>query len=268
MGTFARVNGADLFYETVGEGEPILMMHGGLGLDHTYLRPGHDPLAGQARLIYYDHRWNGRSERIGEPDHAMWDADAAALLDHLGANRATIYGHSYGAWLALGFALRYPARVSRLILCGASPAFDYPPDLARGEREHPAAVAALIAGLQAPPVSDEAYGELWHTILPLYFDGVPPAGLLAKVRFSVGGYVRGSAALAGFSVVDQLRALAMPIRILAGAADFITPLAQAHRIAEHAPDVRITELGASGHFPFVEEPAAYLDAMRGFLAGR
>ena len=79
--SFATVNGASLWFDIVGTGEPILMMHG-VGLDHAYLRPWHDPLADRSRLIYYDHRWNGQSERIGEPDHAMWHADAAALLDH------------------------------------------------------------------------------------------------------------------------------------------------------------------------------------------
>src|SRR5689334_6398695 len=66
-----RVNGAELYFETVGQGAPMLVMHG-LGLDHTYLRPWHDGLASQARLIYYDHRWNGRSTHAGPADHATW----------------------------------------------------------------------------------------------------------------------------------------------------------------------------------------------------
>jgi proline iminopeptidase len=58
--SIANVNGANLFYEAIGDGPPILMLHG-LGLDHTSLRPWHDELADQARVIYHDLRWNGRS---------------------------------------------------------------------------------------------------------------------------------------------------------------------------------------------------------------
>src|ERR1051325_2922563 len=103
------VNGVELFYETIGNGPPLLMLHGN-GLDHTYLRPWHDALADRARVIYYDQRRSGRSERKGPSDHATHHADALALLDHLGVERATVYGHSYGSWLALGLAAAYPDR--------------------------------------------------------------------------------------------------------------------------------------------------------------
>ena len=59
----AHLNDTELFYVEVGEGLPCLMMHGGLGFDHTSLHPWLDPLAEVMRLIYYDHRGNGRSGR-------------------------------------------------------------------------------------------------------------------------------------------------------------------------------------------------------------
>ena len=261
----ANVNGVELFFEEVGAGEPVLMMHGGLGLDHKSLTPWHDRLARRARLIYYDHRWNGRSGRIGPAGFDTWQSDAAALLDHVGIARATIYGHSYGAWIALAFAARNPERVARLILCGASPAFDYAPDLSRQERKSPAAVQALVAGLTTPPATDDELRELWRTILPLYFETSPPPELLARTHCSAAGYAHSSAALAGFSVVASLPAMTMPMLILVGAHDFITPPAQAHRIAELAPDATVVELARSGHFPYIEEPDAYFAAIDAWL---
>src|SRR3954464_8726912 len=120
-----RVNGAELFFEQIGAGSPLLMLHGN-GLDHTYLRPWHDALTGRARVIYYDQRWNGRSERKGPHTHASHNADAVGLLDQAGIGGAAAQGPSYGSWRALGLAASYPERVERLILCGTSPAFDYP----------------------------------------------------------------------------------------------------------------------------------------------
>ena len=85
-----RLNETELFYAEVGEGLPCLMMHGGLGFDHTYLHPWLDPLGDVMRLVYYDHRGNGRS---GRPP---WEtltfqqlcADADALREHLGLRRS------------------------------------------------------------------------------------------------------------------------------------------------------------------------------------
>jgi len=261
----ANVNGADLVLEERGSGEPILLMHGGLGLDHSSLTPWHDALAHRARLIYYDHRWNGRSDRIGPADFETWQSDAAGLLDHLGIARATIFGHSYGAWIALAFAARYPERVDRLILCGASPAFDYAPDLSRQEQTNPAAVKALLAGLATPPATDDELRELWRTILPLYFETAPPPELLARTHCSAAGYAYSSAALASYNVVASLPAMTMPMLILVGAHDFITPPAQAHRIAALAPHATVVELPRSGHFPFIEERDAYLAAIESWL---
>jgi proline iminopeptidase len=258
----ARVNGVELFYETVGEGEPLLMLHGN-GLDHTYLRPWHDGIADHTRVIYYDQRWNGRSERKGPIDHATSHADALALLDHLGESRATVYGHSYGAWLALGFAARHPERVARLILSGTSPAFDYVPEvIANAQARDPVAASYLIEGLQHGVATDADLATIWQRILPLYFFGPPRPEILADVRFSARGFGDAMAALDGFSMVNQLPTMSMPILVLAGIADYITPPSQARRIASLAPNATVVELTKSGHFPFVEETAAYLDAIR------
>lgn len=259
------MNGAELYFETVGHGAPMLMMHG-LGLDHTCLRPWHDELTSQARLIYYDHRWNGRSSHSGPTDHATWHADAAALLDDLGEARAVVYGHSYGAWLALGFALRYPERVAGLVLCAASPAFDYVPDvIAAAQARDPAAAARLIGGLSAPVESDEEFRQIWLDILPLYFFGPPRPEVLAHTRFSARAFAAGMQCLDGFTTVAQLPSIRAPVLVLTGAADFITPPAQGRRIVAGVPRGRHVELSASGHFPFVEENATYVDAIRAWL---
>ena len=259
------VQDVDLFVDEIGAGVPLLMMHG-LGLDHVSLRRFHDPLASVARLVFYDHRHNGRSGRTGPADHATWHADAIALLDQLNIGRAVLYGHSYGAWLALGCALRYPDRVSGLVLCGSSPAFDYVPDvIAAAQAKDPMLAAFLINGLSAPVESDEAFERLWRTILPLYFRGPVRPDILDGITFSARAFAAGMQCLQSFSVVDQLPSMKMPILLVNGAHDFITPAKQAKRIADGAPNARLVELTDSGHFPFAEQPVAYLTAIRDWL---
>jgi pimeloyl-ACP methyl ester carboxylesterase len=263
---YAHVNGVDLWVEQTGEGEPVLMMHG-LGLDHHYLRPYHEPLAGDARLIYYDHRWNGASGRVGEPDHAMWHADAAALLDHLGLERVTVFGQSYGSWLALGFAARYPERVSRLVLGSATLAFDYPEVvMANAQAKDPVLAARLAAAFATMPERDDDFAAAWRAVLPLYFHGAARPEMLDGTRFSAHAFALGMQQLAGFSLADRIAAIRAPIRVLVGASDFIMPPAQAKQLAAAAHDATVEVFANSGHFPFVEEPDAYLSAFRRALA--
>lgn len=262
-------NGAELFYETLGRGEPLLMLHGN-GLDHTYLRPWHDPLAEHVQLIYYDQRWNGRSERIGPSDHMTMHDDAIALLDHLGIERASVFGHSYGSWLAQGLAARFPDRVNRLILCGTSPAFDYGEQaVATAQARNPEAAAALVSGLTPGTMtSDAQLAELWRAILPLYFTGTPRYEILDSVRCSAEGFSRSLDALADFSMVEKLPTMTQPILVLVGHDDYITPPSQARRLAALAPHASVVELMQSGHFPFIEEQKAYLDAFMYFICHR
>src|SRR5438094_1488704 len=95
---FAHADGADLFYEEVGVGPPCLAMHGGPGVDHTCFRPWLDRLGDVLRLIYYDHRGNGRSGRppLESFTLAQLAADADALRAHLGLGRCAVLGQSFG----------------------------------------------------------------------------------------------------------------------------------------------------------------------------
>ena len=124
----ADVNGTSLYYEVVGSGNPLLIMHGGLGFDHTYFRPWIDSLAEDSKLVFYDHRGNGRSDRSKPLDdvyHSTWADDANALREHLGIEKMVLMGHSYGGVLALHYALRYPETLSGLILATTYPAWNY-----------------------------------------------------------------------------------------------------------------------------------------------
>ncbi len=89
-----QIGNDSLFYTTVGSGTPMVLMHGGLGFDHTYFRPWLDPLAEQMELVFYDHRGHGRSSPIADwqgVDHARLAADADALRAHLGHDQIFLW---------------------------------------------------------------------------------------------------------------------------------------------------------------------------------
>src|SRR5512136_2082980 len=115
--TTMSIRGVSLFVKVIGHGYPLVLMHGGPGLDHTSLL-SLQPCADQFTLVFYDHRCNGRSEGA-EVSSMTWEnltADADALRQTLGFDQWAVLGHSFGGNVALEYALRYPQSLSRLIL--------------------------------------------------------------------------------------------------------------------------------------------------------
>jgi proline iminopeptidase len=270
-----RINGTELFHTTHGHGPPMLVMHGGLGLDHTYLRSGLDPLGDAAELVYYDHRGNGRSstpESWQAVSHTTWADDADALRARLGHERVLLFGHSYGAYLALEYALRHGDRLAGLVLCSAAPAMDYPEVMianaqARGTPEQ---LKALLGGLSGPVASDGAFRQLWETILPFYFHDYRPehGAAFAETRYAADAFNHAFfRCLPGYDVTDRLREITIPTLVLAGRGDWITPPAQgADRIHAALPVSERVVFEESGHFPFLEQPGEFIVAVRDWLA--
>lgn len=266
------MNAEGLHHVVVGTGPPLLVMHGGPGFDHTYFRPWLDGLGADHSVIYYDHRGTGRSpepedwSRIG---HDTWSDDAADLLDRLGHDGATVLGHSYGGFLALETALRHPERVRALVLCDTAPVVDYPDVVmetarARGTPEQVAVVAEL---LRTGAAGDEHFREAVETILPLYFHEYQ-AGLferlLGRTRFRAAAQNHASAAcLPDYDVRHELWRIRVPSLVLAGRHDWLCPVREgAEQLADGLPDSRLVVFEESGHFPFVEETEAFLEAVR------
>ena len=118
-----KVRDVDMFYMVQGQGEPALVMHGGLGADHTcFLNTPFNKLSSRLKLYYYDHRCNGRSScpSIETMTHENLAKDAEALRKALGLDNFTLIGHSYGGIAALEYALRFQSNLRRLLLTGSS----------------------------------------------------------------------------------------------------------------------------------------------------
>ncbi len=188
-------DGTELFFVEVGTGLPCLVMHGGLGWDHTYMHPWLDPLGDKMHLVYYDHRGNGRSGRppVETLTHAQFSADAEALRRHLGFDRVAVMGHSYGGFIALEYALRYPRHLSHLILVGTAPALDYLDEVMANARRR-GATPEVVAAFEMVPDTDEAMARRARLIAPLYFHSFDPGlvdRILAHTVFSSSAAARG-----------------------------------------------------------------------------
>lgn len=266
-----------LYCERLGHGRPMLLMHGGLGLDHTVFRPWLDPLADSAELIFYDHLANGRSPFDGAPEeltHELWVDSADQLRAHLGHERVVLFGHSYGALLALEYALRHPDRLDALILSNVAPALDYPEAvMANARRKAPddATFQAVIDLLSGPLPDDDAWAAAFRRVFPLYFHDYDPArhdAVLDDVAFRVAPMNRSTfECLPSFAVEDRIGGITVPTLVLSGADDWIMPPEHAgDRVAAAIPDAQHVVFQHSGHWPFVEENDRFIEVVRGWLA--
>ena len=208
-GTVA-VDGGSLYYESLGKGAPVILIHGGFG-DRRMWDPQFEPLSQAFRVIRYDHRGFGKSAAATQDYSPV--ADLVKLMDHLELKRANLVGNSMGGTIALDFALLQPGRTGAVVVV-ASAAGGYPTpeedvkgvdQVMRTAREKGPA-AAVPLWLQHPMVSvamsHAAAGPLVRTMVadnqkmfvadhwpqermsPPAFERI--AGLKANVLFIVG----------------------------------------------------------------------------------
>ncbi|GAA3292370.1 alpha/beta hydrolase [Dactylosporangium vinaceum] len=118
-GSYADVNGINLYYETHGSGRPLILLHGGLGSGEMF-GPVIPALAAQHQVITVDLQGHGRTADVERPlDLGTMAADIAALIGHLGLDRPAVVGYSLGGGVAVRTALDHPQLVSKLVAVSA-----------------------------------------------------------------------------------------------------------------------------------------------------
>ena len=116
----ALSDGVSIFVQEVGEGFPLIVLHGGPGLDHTMFRPYLDPLGDEFRLLYVDERGQGRSERVDPATLSLevFARDVDLLAEALGLERFALLGHSFGAIIATKHAIELGTAAAYVISGG------------------------------------------------------------------------------------------------------------------------------------------------------
>ena len=261
-------DGVRLHIEALGDGPPVVLLHGGLGMDHTYFRPDFDQLADRWRVVYFDQRGNGRSDVPDAPITFQSLADDAAdLIRDLGGSAAVI-GHSMGGFVAQELALSHPEVVDRLVLLSTTPGQPGAADDMSAD-QGPPMPADLVALMSELPTTDDDYAERLPDLLPYYMFGDPQllAERFAGTTMRVRAMQEGFQSLAAWSSVDRLAGLAMPVLLLVGDHDLFTAHQQSERIARLVPHAELEIIPNAGHFPWLEAPGVFFERLRSFLDG-
>jgi pimeloyl-ACP methyl ester carboxylesterase len=271
------IRDVSLFVKVIGQGYPLVLMHGGPGLDYTTLLPL-QPLADQFTLIFYDHRCNGRSEGAGVSSMTFENltADAEALRQKLGFDRWAVLGHSFGGNVALEYALRYPQSLSHLILMDTSGDTRWvqqnAPELLAKRGYSPGAVGAarrFFNGQLTP-------GEVFPTVMKFmgaYFNHINLLGMVYELLFGPRARNRPETQIFGFSqlltgwtVMDRLSEIQVPALVLAGRQDFLGPPEHQAILADRLPKAQLAIIERAGHNPHMEKPAEVIEVIKSFLA--
>ncbi len=279
-GRLVDIGDTALYIAERGRGHPLIVLHGGPGLDHHMFGDYLDPLTDACRLILVDQRANGRS---GRPPESTWTlaqnaADVSALARALGLGAYAVLGHSYGAFVALQHAVSFPGAAAQTIVSSGVPGSRWlmshvNEQLANFEpvalREQVTSSWAREAHARTP----EDVAALIHDQLPFHFaDPLDPR--IAEFERRTAGMVFGpevlrkaaSADYGAIEVEDRLATIPQPVLVLAGRFDRTTSVAAAQAIAAGAPRAELHVFEHSGHMTFAEENEAYLATVRGFLA--
>lgn len=259
---YAEVNGTRLYYDVVGSGPPLVLVHG-FTLDARMWDPQIDDLARYYRVIRYDLRGFGRSALPGSEEYADTE-DLHALLKYLGIDAAVVVGLSMGGGVAASFALDFPAAVRALVLADA---------MIEGHRWSAQWNAVVTPVWQGARTEGIAVGKArW-----LAHDGLfgpareQPAVAVALARMieDYSGWhwvnrnpLRRSAVL----TIDRLDQIQAPTLVIVGARDNADFQAQSEALATRIPGARKVVLPGVGHMSNMEDPPAFNRIVLGFLA--
>ncbi len=267
------VRGVELFVCRIGAGAPVVVLHGGPGAHHDYLRPGFDALARGRELLYYDQRGGGQSgvprevpvgwrEQVGDLD---------ALREHWGLDRLTIAGYSWGGLLALLYAVEHAGRVERLALVSPAPVWR----AARERFEQTFARRNLDPAFQDerrrlresglrerdPAAFQQRIFEL--SVAPYFHD---PARARELTPFRVTGRTQQEvwSSLGDYDLRPRLPPLGdIPSLVLHGESDVIP--VDASRSAAELLGAEFHAVPDCGHVPYVEAHEEFVRVVGGFL---
>jgi proline iminopeptidase len=271
------IGGASLYFREIGAGRPILVLHGGPDFDHRYFLPELDRLSDSYRLIYYDQRGRGMSADGVEPEDVTLESevdDLERVRQAFDLESIAILGHSWGALLALEYAIRHPERVSHLILMNPAPASSA--DLARWREERLRAAPGDMEERKALAASS-AYRAGDREAVAAYYRvhfrrAVARPEHLERVIAGVTGHITPEGVIKARRIEDRLMAqtwlsdrydlhpalgrLSIPALVIHGDHDFIPAASAAAPIARALPQARSVSLSGCGHFAFLECPDA------------
>lgn len=240
--------GAEIYYQTHGEGPAVVLAHG-IGGNHAIWYRQIDALARSNRVILFDHRGFGLSRDLDGRGRDAFVEDLVALLDQLGVQKAALIGQSMGAGTCIGFAHQAPERVAALAIC----------DSLHGMTEN-AAVKAIMDAARTKTAAldqvDRVLGAVAPRDLAMLYRQI--ASFNAVDRHNLTGRFTARPA-------TDLAGKGYPILFLCGTEDVIFPIEAVRLVQEEVASSFLVEVNDVGHSAFLEASVQFNDTILSLL---
>lgn len=261
-----QVNGTSLFYIDEGEGDEVVVFSHSYLMDHRHFAPQIEALCAHYRVIAYDHRGHGQSDKAGG-DYSMEliYQDGLQLLDALGIESCHWVGLSTGGFVGMRLAIRQPERLRSLVLMDTSAETE--PTIGRWKYS---AMFALVRVAGFAPVMGTAMKALFGKT---FMSAVKHKAVREQWRTRIAendkkSVIRfGLAIFARKSVLGELAQVQTPTLVMVGEEDTATPPSKARRMAETIAGARLEVIPMAGHIATLAEPARVSALLREFLVG-
>jgi len=259
---FVENQGARIYWDEQGQGEPILLIMG-LGWPATMWYRTRPALNARYRTVAFDNRGAGRSDVPSGPYAiATMAADAAAVLDAAGIKSAHLLGASMGGMIAQEFALRYNDRVRSLVLactaCGGPHATQADPEVIR----------VLLQREGTPAERAEA-------VVPFIYDVSTPReridedlAILSENYATAGGYMAQLQGILAWEAYTRLPEIRTPTLVIHGVNDRLVPAANAHLLASRISGAQLVKLPRASHIFMTDQPDIAQQCFLQFLASQ
>lgn len=258
---FTENQGAKIFWDEQGDGDPVLLIMGLGWTSHMWYRTRPALVSANYRTIAFDNRGVGQSDRPAGPyPLSVMASDAAAVLDAAGIERAHIHGVSMGGMIAQEFALQYPQRVRSLILgCTAAGG--------------PHAVQAETTVMQTLLRTDLNPAEAAEAANSFLYAADTPRervdeDMALRLKWSPQreGFMAQLQGIMMWEADSRLPLIASPTLVLHGDADRLVPPANGRRIARLIPGAQIFWIEGAGHIYSTDQPGVSTKAILEFLS--
>jgi proline iminopeptidase len=291
---FVNSHGALIYYQSVGHGAPLMIVHGGPGASHDYFLPYLLPLMRTSRLVFIDERGSGKSSKLEDAKQytiANMVEDIEAVRQALGLGKISLLGHSFGGALVQAYAFKYQKNLSHLILGSTfASTKELNQALAKMKAEMDPKERDRVNALEAAGLFGK--GEIWEHgrysaeyaklawgkgYFPYVYQNYPdpnydPLSSNTGTAWDVYREMWGSDGefivdgnLREVEYVGQLSQIKVPTLIIVGDHDESDPR-MSQEMHEKIAGSQLVILPKSGHMTFVDQPEQFLRVVRDFIA--
>lgn len=281
-GTLKEINGTKIFCNIIGEGDAIVIVHGGPGLAHDYLFEPFKHLSDNYKLIFFDQRGCGRSEEFKDGQTVTMETmveDLEGIRKEFALEKMNLVGQSWGALIAINYVLKNPDRVKNLILLEPAPgSSEYLQQVQQTimNRLSKEELERLTRISQNPALRSEPslFKEFMDTRMKTYFFDTTFA---KKKNFDyfdterVKKFFESSAIfgpyLMNYNLYNDMKSINCPTLVIHGDYDVI-PTEAIERMGKEIKSAVIHIVKNCGHFVHIEQPEFYFSTIRNFLKNR